>query len=91
MGVNICTNDKGNDVEKRHPSLFRQKLLRKGESKRRCNPADFHDRHETSSHGRTDLVPGSSTSNYGHRSKIDGVLNWSYLKDISKEDFMSQT
>jgi hypothetical protein len=43
VGIDVCTNDKGNDVEEGYPGLLREELLGKGESQRRGAPADFHD------------------------------------------------
>ena len=43
VGVDVCTNYKGNDVEEGYPGLLRQELLGEGESQRRGAPADLHD------------------------------------------------
>jgi hypothetical protein len=85
VSVDVRADDEGNDVEKGYPSLLREEFLGKGECKRRRDPADFHNRHETSSNSRANLMPGSSSSDHRHRSKIDGILNRSNLVDISKE------
>jgi len=87
VSVDVRANDEGDDVEERYPSLFREEFLGEGEGKRRRDPTDFHNRQEAGSNSRANLMPGSSTSDHSHRSKIDGVLNWSNLIDISKDSF----
>ena len=44
VGVDVCTNYKGNDVEEGYPGLLGQELLGEGKSQRRGAPADLHDR-----------------------------------------------
>lgn len=75
MGVDVGANDKGHDVEERYPCVLGQEFLRKGQRDRTGDPADSHDWYETSTDGRTDLVPIARTGDDGHGGQIDGVLN----------------
>ena len=56
VSIDIRSNDECNDVEEWDPGFLRQKLLGEGQSNRRCNPADPHDRHKTGSDGSTNLM-----------------------------------
>lgn len=75
MRIDIRPNDKGHDVEKRHPGLLRQELLRKRQAQRGGDPADFHDGHEARADGGSDLMQGSRARDHGHAGEVDGVLN----------------
>jgi hypothetical protein len=75
MRIDVCPNDKGNDVEKWHPRLLGKELLRKRQGYWRSNPANLHDREEARSNGSIDLVECPGTGNHSHRCQIDGVLN----------------
>ena len=66
MSVDVGPDDEGDNVEERNPSLFRQELLSERQCQGRCNPADFHNRHETGFDCGSDLVEGPSASDYGH-------------------------
>ncbi len=66
MGVDVSSNDERNDVEEWYPGLFREELLSKCQAKRRRDPANLHDWHETSSDCCSNLVPRSRASNDGH-------------------------
>ena len=74
MSVDIGADNKGNNVEERNPSLFRQEFLGERQCQGRCNPADFHNGHEASFDRGSDLVEGPSASNHGHRRQIDSIL-----------------
>lgn len=80
MAVDICADDESDDVKEWHPRLLWQESLRKGQSQRRGDPADLHDRHEASPDGRADLVESPGARDYGHRRKIDRVLNGGDLR-----------
>ena len=55
--------------------MFWQKLLGECQRQRRDDPADFHDRHEAGSDGRSDLMEGPGASNDSHGGEIDCVLD----------------
>lgn len=82
VGIDICANDKSNDIEEWHPGMFGEEILRERQGDRRCDPADFHDRHETSADGGADLVEGARAGNNGHRDQVYGILNRSDLQVI---------
>ena len=73
--VDICADDEADEVEERHPRMFRQESLRKGERQGRGDPADLHYWHETGPDGRADLVESPGARNHGHATQIDRVLN----------------
>ena len=81
LSIDICANDECDEVEERNPGVLRKELLREGQGQRRCDPADFHDRHEASSHGRPNLMPRTGSSDDSHASQIDGVLNGRNLRE----------
>ena len=64
--IDVCTDDKGNDVEEGYPGLLRQELLGKGESQRRSAPADLHDGEQTGANGSADLVESAGACDDGH-------------------------
>lgn len=64
--IDVCTDDKGNDVEEGHPSLLGQELLSKGESQRGGAPADLHDGKQTGTNGSADLVESAGAGDDGH-------------------------
>ena len=76
LRIDPGADDKGNNIEERHPSVFWQELLGECQRQRRDDPANFHDRHEAGSDGRSDLMEGPRTSNDSHRGEIDCVLDW---------------
>ena len=80
LRINPGANDKGNDIEERHPGMLRQELLGKRQCQWRDDPADFHDGHEAGSDGRSDLVEGPGPSDDGHGGEVDRVLDRSDLK-----------
>lgn len=73
--VDVGADDKGDDVEERHPRLLGQELLRERQGQRRGDPADLHDRHEAGPDGRAHLVEGPRAGDDGHGDEIDGVLD----------------
>jgi hypothetical protein len=64
--IDICTNEERDDVEEWNPCMLGKELLREGEGQWRRDPADLHDRHETSFPGRVNLVDVPSTGDDGH-------------------------
>lgn len=80
LRIDPGANDKGNDVEERHPGMLRQEFLGKGQCQGRDDPADFHDGHEAGSDGRSDLVEGPGASDDGHGGEVDCILDRSDLK-----------
>ncbi len=79
-GVHICANKETDNVEERHPGMLRKEFLRKGEGQRRRNPADPHDRHETSLPCRMNLMDSLSSCNDSHRDQVDTVLDGGNLR-----------
>ena len=82
MRIDVCTDNKGNDIEERNPGLLGQKLLGKCQRQWRRDPAHFHNGHEAGSNGGSDLVKSPRTCNDRHRREVYCVLNWRYLHDI---------
>jgi hypothetical protein len=73
--VDVGPNDEADDVEEGHPCVLGQELLGKGERDGRHDPADLHDRPESSLDRGTHLVEGASTRDDGHGDQVDGVLD----------------
>ena len=85
VGVDVRADDKGDDVEERHPHLLGQELLSKGQGDRGRDPRDLHDGHEAGADRRPDLVEGLCAGDDGHRDEVDGVLDWRDLDvNVSK-------
>ncbi len=80
VSVDIGADTEGHKVEEWHPGMLWEELLRKGQGDWRSDPADFHDWHETSTDGGTDLMPGAGAGNESHGGQIDGVLDGCDLK-----------
>jgi len=78
--IDICTDDKSDDVEKWHPRLFRKEFLRECEGNWRCDPADLHDGHETSFNSCTNLMESSRSSDDRHWSQVNCVLQGRNLR-----------
>ena len=74
-GIDVGSDDECDDVEEGNPGMLRKELLRKGEGERGSDPADLHDRHETSFPGRMDLMNCLCASDNGHRDEVDTVLD----------------
>ena len=55
--------------------MFWQKLLGKRQGQRRDDPANFHNRHEAGSDGRSDLMVGPGASDDSHGGEVDCVLD----------------
>lgn len=83
VGVDVGSNEKRDDVEERHPGVLGQEFLGKGQSQWGCDPADFHDGHETGLDGGADLVEGARTGDDGHRGQVDCVLDGGDLRRVS--------
>lgn len=79
MRIDVCTDDESNDIEERYPGLLGEELLREGKCERGGDPANSHDRPESSADGSADLVPGAGPSDEGHAGEVDGVLDWCNL------------
>lgn len=69
--VDVGAYHEADDVEEWNPCLLWQEFLRKCEADRRSDPANLHDRPEAGLYCCSDLVEGSSSSNYGHEDEID--------------------
>lgn len=74
-GVDVCTNNEGDDVEEGNPGGLRQELLRKCKADGRGDPGDLHDLPEPDPHGGANLVIGPGAGNEGHGRKVDRVLH----------------
>ena len=77
--VDVSADDERDDVEERHPGLFRQEHLRERQRERAGDPADAHDGQEAGADGGADLMPGARAGDDGHRGEVDGVLDWGDL------------
>lgn len=80
LGIDPGANDKGNDVEERHPGMLRQEFLGERQGQGRDDPADLHDGHEACSDGRSDLVEGPGAGDDGHGGEVDCILDRSDLE-----------
>lgn len=67
MRVDIRPNTEGDNIEKRHPRLLRQELLRKRQCNRASDPGHAHDGHEACTDCGPDLMPGAGARDDGHR------------------------
>lgn len=81
VGIDVGADDKGNDVEERHPGLLRQELLGESQGDGGGGPGDLHDGHETGADGGADLVEGAGACNDGHAGQVDCVLNGGDLNE----------
>ena len=75
MGIDVRSNDKRHNVEKRYPGLFREEHLRECQRKGGCDPTDAHYGHEAGADGGANLVPGTRTRDDRHRGQVDCVLD----------------
>lgn len=65
-GIDVGADDKGDEVEERHPCLLREELLGESEGDGRGCPGDLHDGHEAGADGGADLVGGAGAGDDGH-------------------------
>ncbi|KAI7976868.1 hypothetical protein EIK77_010099 [Talaromyces pinophilus] len=75
VGVDICANNESNNVEEWNPGVLGEEVLGKGQRDGRCDPADFHDGHETGAHGGADLVESAGSGDNGHGDQVYRVLD----------------
>lgn len=87
MRIDIRADDKSDDVEKRHPGVLGQELLREREGEWGGDPADFHDGHEAGTDGGADLVEGTGAGDEGHGDEVDCILDGRDLRARGKKDF----
>jgi len=78
-GIDICSNEKRDNVEEWYPCMLRQEFLRESKCNRRSDPADLHHRHETCFPSCMNLMNGFCAGDDGHRHKVDTVLDGSNL------------
>lgn len=74
-GVDVGTNDKGDQVEEGDPELVREELLGKGQADGRGEPGDAHDSPEADLDGGANLVECASAGNESHGDQVDAVLD----------------
>lgn len=74
-GVDVGTNDEGDQVEERNPELVREELLSKGQADGGSEPGDAHDSPEADLDGGANLVECSSAGNESHGDQVDAVLD----------------
>lgn len=74
-GVDVGTNDEGDQVEEGDPELVREELLSKGQADGGSEPGDTHDSPETDLDGGANLVECSSAGNESHGDQVDAVLD----------------
>lgn len=75
VGVDVCANNESNNVEEWNPGVFGQEVLGKSQRDGGCDPADFHDGHETGAHGGADLVESAGSGDDGHGNQVHRVLD----------------
>lgn len=75
MRIDVCADDKTDDVEEGHPGGLGQELLSECQRDGRNDPADLHYRPETSLDRRLDLMEGTGTRDKGHGDEVDTVLD----------------
>ena len=75
MRVDICPNDKSDNVEERYPDVLWEELLRECQGDWGDDPADLHHRHEASLDGRAYLVESARAGNDGHGNEVNCVLD----------------
>jgi len=73
--INIGSNDETDKVEEWNPSMRGQELLGERQSNWAGDPANFHDGEETRPNHSPDIFPLPGTSNEGHTSEVDDVLD----------------
>lgn len=78
-GVDVGTNDEGDQVEEGDPELVREELLGKGQADGGGEPGDAHDSPEADLDGGANLVECSSAGNESHGDQVDAVLDRSNL------------
>ena len=79
LAVDPRPNHKANDIEKRHPRVLGQELLRERQRQRGRDPGHFHDGQEARADGGVDLVQGARAGDDGHGGEVDAVLDWGDL------------
>ena len=80
MCIDVGTDHKGDDIEKRYPGVFGQELLSKRQRQGRRDPADLHHGPETYFDCSSQLVVCPCAGDEGHGGKVDHVLDRGYLK-----------
>jgi len=83
MRVDVCADDETDNVEEGHPGGLRQELLSECQRDGRDDPADLHDRPETSLDRRLDLVEGTSACDEGHGDEVHTVLDGRDLHSLA--------
>lgn len=78
-GVDVGTNDEGDDVEEGDPELVGKELLRKGKADGRGDPRNAHHLPEANLDGSANLVVGTGTGDEGHGDQVNAVLDRSDL------------
>jgi len=74
-GIDVGANDKRHQIEEGHPSMGREELLGDDQGNWAGAPGNFHDGHEASFDGGTDLMGGAGASNDSHACEINCVLD----------------
>lgn len=78
--VDVCANDKTDNVEEGNPQLVGEELLGKGQADGGGDPRNLHDLPEADLDGGADLVEGAGSSNQGHGNEVNAVLDGSNLR-----------
>lgn len=68
--------------------MLGKEVLGKSQRNGRCDPADFHDGHETGAHSGADLMESAGAGNDGHGDQIYRVLNRSN-NQIANQDLQN--
>lgn len=80
--VDVCANEEADNIKEWHPGMLGKELLCEGQSQRRRDPADLHDRHEAGLPGGMDLMDALCTCDDGHRYQVYGILDRSNLRTV---------
>lgn len=81
-GVDIGSDEEGNDVEEGDPGVLGKELLRESEGEGGSDPADLHDGHETCFPGCMDLMDCLRAGDDCHRDEVHTVLDGSNLTSL---------
>lgn len=80
-GVDVGTDDEGDEVEEGNPELVGEELLGKGQADGGGDPGDAHHLPEADLDGSANLVVSAGAGDEGHGDEVDAVLDGGNLRD----------
>lgn len=80
-GVDVGTDDEGDEVEEGNPELVGEELLGKGQADGRGDPGNAHHLPEADLDGSANLVVSAGAGDEGHGDEVDAVLDGGNLRD----------